>query len=174
MNYPNLEVKLSLNDKLLAHLRQKSDAAEEADGEGLRTLLAAPDFDGFAKQTRAWRASIPYQRHTDNLSRYEAWYASLLHMSFRSAGIETRPEESSSRGRADLVLDLEGEVFILEFEMIERKNQIEATLEIAFAQMRARGNANKHQGRPVHLIAVIGGRDVRNLLAVRAEPAGAT
>ena len=47
-------------------------------------------------------------------------------------------------------------------------------LEAALAQMRERGYADKYRDRqePVHLIAVVCNRDARNLLDIRAEPAG--
>ena len=49
----------------------------------------------------------------------------------------------------------------------------EAALAAALAQMRARGYAEKYRadGVAVHLVGVACGREARNLLEVRAEPA---
>ena len=64
-----------------------------------------------------------------------------------------------------------GQVFILEFRMAESADDAGAALDAAFTQMRSRGYADTYRGRTVHLVAVACGREVRNLLEVRAEPA---
>ncbi len=169
LDYPNLEVKLSLNDQLLAHFDER-DRVPLEEGRSLRTLLEARDFGGFARELGAWLSGIPYQWHSRNdLARHEAWYASLLLMCLRAVGVEVRPEEASSHGRADMAVELGGQIFILEFRMAEGPDGAEAALSAAFAQMRERGYADRYRGRDVHLVAVACGREVRNLLEVRAE-----
>ena len=171
LDYPNQEVRLSLTDHLLAALDPR-DRVPLDEGETLRARLGAGDFTGFADTLRAWLAGIPYQWHaTGDLARYEAWYASLLHMAFRAVGVEARAEEATSRGRADMVVLTGGQVFILEFRMAESADDAGAALDAAFTQMRSRGYADTYHGRTVHLVAVACGREVRNLLEVRAEPA---
>jgi len=174
LDYPNQEVRLSLNDHLLAALNPQ-DRVPLDEGESLQALLEAGDFVGFAATLKAYLASIPYQWHaTGDLARHEAWYASLLHMCFRAIGVDVRAEEASSRGRADMVVQTGGQVFILEFKMAEDAEDAEAALAAAFTQMRARGYADRYRDReePVHLVAIACGREVRNLLEVRAEPDG--
>ncbi|MCY4317403.1 MAG: PD-(D/E)XK nuclease domain-containing protein, partial [Roseovarius sp.] len=174
LDYPNREVRLSLNDELLAHLNPKGAVPLE-EGKTLRDLLEANDFKGFAESLKAYFASIPYQWHaTGDLARHEAWYAGLLHMCFRAIGVDARSEEASSHGRADMVALTGGQVFVFEFKMAETAGEAEAALEAALAQMRDRGYAEKHRDRkePVHLVAVACGREARNLLDIRVEPAG--
>jgi len=174
LDYPNQEVCVSLNRGLLQYLGK---TVTEAAGQGrdLCALLKDNDFVGFAATLKAYLASIPYQWHvTGDLARYEAWYASLLHMCFRVIGVDVRAEEASSRGRADMVVQTGGQVFVLEFKMAEDADATEAALEAAFTQMRARGYADRYRDRqePVHLIAVACGREARNLLEVRVELGG--
>ncbi len=172
LDYPNQEVRISLNQGLLAYLGQTVTETTRQ-GHDLCALLQANDFTGFAATLRAWLASIPYQWHaTGDLARYEAWYASLLHMVFRSIGVEVHAEAATSHGRADLVVHLGAQVFILEFKMAASADAAEAALTAAFAQMRDRGYADAHHGQPVHLVAIACGREVRNLLEVRAEGVG--
>ena len=174
LDYPNLEVQISLNRGLLQHLG-KTVAEATDQGRSLRALLEANDFKGFAETLKAYLASIPYQWHaTGDLARHEAWYAGLLHMYFRAVGVEARSEEASSRGRADMIVLTGGQVFVFEFKMVEKAEEAEAGLEAALARMRDRGYAEKHRDRkePVHLVAVACGREVRNLLDIRVEPAG--
>ena len=171
LDYPNQEVRLSLTDHLLAALDPR-DRVPLDEGETLRARLGAGDFTGFADTLRAWLAGIPYQWHaTGDLARYEAWYASLLHMAFRAVGVDARAEEATSHGRADMVVHLGDRVFVLEFKMADSADDAGAALEAAFTQMRSRGYADTYRDRPVHLVAVACGREARNLLEVRAEPA---
>jgi len=82
-----------------------------------------------------------------------------------------RAEEASSHGRADMVVDLGDQVFILAFKMADSTDAAEAALAAALAQMRERRYAAKYRGRAVHRVAVACGREARNLLEVRGEPA---
>ena len=180
LDYPNREVRISLNRGLLAHLA-KNDWGSREKGRSLCTHLETNDFTSFGRELKAWLSSLPYQWHaTGNLARYEAWYASLLHMIFRAIDVEVRSEESSSHGRADMVVEIDDQVFIIEFKMAEYTEQAgkaevakaaKDALNAAFAQMRERGYGDKYRasGRKVHLIAVACGREERNLLEVRAE-----
>ncbi len=173
LDYPNLEVRLSLNDGLLAWLGQNDSDPPER-GREFCALLEAHDFAGFGEQLRAWLAGIPYQWHAKgDLARYEAWYAGLLYMCLRAAGADLSAEEASHRGRADLVVRLGGQVFVLEFKMADGAEGAAAALDAALAQMRARGYAETYCDRdgPVYLIGVACGREARNLLDLRAEPA---
>ena len=163
----------SLNRGLLQHLGKET---VEATGEGreLRALLDANEFAGFAERLRSYLSGIPYQWHAHgDLARYEAWYASLLHMCFRAIGVDVRAEDASSHGRADIVLLTRGQVFVLEFKMAEGDADADAVLDAAISQMRERRYAERHldRGDRVHLVGLACGRDVRNLLKVRAEPA---
>ncbi len=173
LDYPNREVRISLNRGLLAWLGKKGTEPRER-GREFCALLKAHDFAGFGETLRAWLSGIPYQWHaTGDLARYEAWYASLLYMCLRSIGADLRVEESSSRGRADMVLRLGGQIFVIEFKMAETEEGSEAALDAALTQMRGRGYADKYRadGKAVHLIGVACGREARNLLDIRAEPA---
>ena len=180
LDYPNLEVRISLNRGLLAHLAKNNQVPREK-ARSLRTHLETNDFESFGCELKASLCSLPYQWHaTGDLARYEAWYASLLHMSFRAIGVAVHSEASSSHGRADMVVEIDDQVFVIEFKMAEyaaaagteEVTQAAAdALKAAFEQMRRRGYGDKYRasGRKVHLIAVACGREERNLLEVRAE-----
>ena len=171
LDYPNLEVRISLNRGLLQHLGKP---VVEATGQGrmLCALLEAHDFTGFGDRLRSYLSGIPYQWHASgDLARYEAWYASLLHMCFRAIGVDLRVEDASSHGRADMVVLTGGQVFVLEFKMAKGDSDTNIALDSAISQMRERGYAEKYRdrGEPVHLIGVACGREARNLLEIRAE-----
>jgi len=172
LDYPNQEVRISLNRGLLQYLGKTVKNATQRSRD-LCILLEANDFNGFAETLRAYLASIPYQWHNKDLARYEAWYAGLLHMGLRAIGVEVRSEDSSSRGRSDLVVLTGGQVFLFAFKMVDTANETEAALAAALAQIRDRGYAGKYCDRPepIHRIAIACGRDTRTLLDIRVEPA---
>ena len=94
-------------------------------------------------------------------------------MCFRAIGMDVRAEDASSHGRADMVVLTGGQVFVLEFKMADGEGDADAALDAALAQMRARGYAEQYRdrGEPVHLLGVACGREARNFLEIRAEPA---
>ena len=173
LDFPNLEVRLSLNNGLLRHAGGNCREVS-SQGKDLCRLLADNQFDAFAERLRAFFAGVPYQWQTrPELARYEAWYAGMLYACFRTIGVDLRVEESTSHGRSDMVLLHGGQVFVMEFKTAEENEETEAALDRAISQIRDRGYAERYKGRgePIHLVGAVFGRKERNLLAVRAEPA---
>ena len=171
LDYPNAEVRLSLNNSLLHHVTGRGRETREQSRDLCR-LLADNDFDGFAKQLQAFFAGIPYQWRTEpEFARYEAWYAGMLYACFCAIGVDLRVEESTSHGRADMVLLHGGQVFVLEFKMAGEGEDAKAAMSRAMKQIRERGYAEKHRARnePIHLVGAVFGRAERNLLAVKVE-----
>ncbi len=173
LDYPNFEVRQSLNKGLLMYVtRQGREAVDR--GKTLLRLLEANDFEGFGEQLRSFLAGVPYAWHDHGgLGRYEAWYAGLVYMGFRTIGVDLRVEAMSSHGRADLVVFQAGQVFVLEFKMASEGSQSEEALDRAMVQMRERGYGEPYRdrGEPIHLVAMVFGGAERNLLGVRAESA---
>ncbi len=173
LDYPNFEVKQCLNSGLLEYWGQRGDEVVVW-GRQLCGCLESGDFEGFGEGLKSFYAGVPYQWHTSgDLSRYEAWYGGLLYACFRSNGVDLRVEDASSRGRADMVVFRGGQVFVLEFKMAAEGEDGEAALDAALVQIRERGYAEKYRdrGEPIHLVGIAFGREQRNLLGVRAEPA---
>ena len=173
LDYPNLELELSLNEELLGYLSDHTvDVSEE--GSSFLGCLEANDFSGFAGLLRTYLSAIPYQWHASgDLAHYAAWYAGLLHMCLRSNGVDVRVEDASSRGRADMVVLSGGQVFVLEFKNADGDDSAGSALDAALAQVRERGFAEKYRdrGEPIHLIGVACGREARNVLDIRVERA---
>ncbi len=169
--YPNLEVRLSLADELMAWLGK--DVPESAEqGRELNALLDGRDFKGFGDKLRAWLSGIPHQWHDKgDLAYYESWYASLLYLCLLAARVDVRPEEASYHGRADMVVKTGAQVFIIEFKMAESADDAPAALDAAVSQIRDRGYADRYRecGKPVYLVGIACGREARTLLDVRAE-----
>ena len=169
LGYPNREVRQSLNRRLLMALLP-DDSRRRANDGPLRELLAANDFAGLEALFRAIFAGIPYQWHVRNpLQEYEGYYASVVYSYFAAHGLDPVVEDSSSAGRADMTVRLNGNVYVFELKTVSK----EATGE-AMKQLREKGYADKYRrpGQAVHLIGLEFSKEDRNLAAFEVERAG--
>ncbi len=165
LDYPNQEVKRSLNELLLQTMAP--DVAVAAESQELRRLMRVNDFAGLERQFRALLASIPNEWYANtDLAGYEAHYASVFYSHFVAAGMDVRAEESTARGRSDLTVLYGGRVYLFEFKVADGKPEGRA-----LAQIRERGYADKYRrpGVPVHLIGIEFGREERNIVGFEFE-----
>ncbi len=168
LGYPNHEVRQSLNEHLLNTLLPESSRRLAENGP-LRELLAANDFEGIEALFRAVFASIPHQWHVNNrIAEYEGYYASVFYSYLAAQGLDLAAEESSARGRADMVLRYGGRVYLFEFKTVEK-----APEGGALAQIKEKGYADKyrHLGQPIHLVGVEFSREERNVAEFEVERA---
>ena len=167
LGYPNHEVRRSLNAVLLGAMAP--DFASVAERRNLRRLLRANDFAGVEELFRAFLAGIPNEWYArTGMAGYEAHYASVFYSHFAAAGMDVRVEESGSRGRADMAVLFNANVYVFEFKLVDRKPQ-----GLALSQIRERGYADRYRdlGWPIHLIGVEFGREERNIVAFSVEAA---
>ena len=79
LDYPNLEVRASLNDGYLQYLFGQGRNLL-AQTQRLVDSLRHKDFKGFEVKVRSLFASIPNEVHQHNdMAQYEGWYCSVLH-----------------------------------------------------------------------------------------------
>ena len=162
LDYPNREVRQSLNRVLLRRLVQDTER-QTANSIHLARLLEAHDCAGLKELFHAFFASIPYQWYTNNaIADYEGYYASVFYSYFAALGYEIAVEESSSHGRLDMAVRTGGHVYLFEFKVVEL-----APPGSALTQLRERDYAAKYRGRgePIHLIGVEFSRETRNVTA---------
>ena len=167
LDYPNREVRQSLNEHLLRHLVQDVER-QTANSVRLAQLLEAHDCAALKELFQAFFASIPYQRYAadgcrrtnNHIADYEGFYASVFYSYFAALGYEIAVEESSSHGRLDMAVRTGGHVYLFEFKMVEM-----APPGSALAQLRERDYAARYRGggEPIHLIGVEFSRDTRNV-----------
>ena len=162
LGYPNREVRQSLNRVLLRHLVR--DAGRQTQNSiRLAHLLEAGDCEGLRELFQAFFASIPYEWHTSNdIAKYEGYYASVFYSYFAALGYEIAVEESSSHGRLDMAVRTGGHVYLFEFKVLEQSPPGSA-----LAQLRERDYAARYRGRgePIHLVGVEFSRQTRNVTA---------
>ena len=133
----------------------------------LHDILTANDFTGMEALFHAFFAGIPYEWHTNNeIANYEGYYASVVYSWFAGLGLDVVAEESTSRGRLDLAVRFNGEVYLFEFKVVPR-----GPTGAAMAQLRGRRYGEKYRapGVSVHLIAVEFGERERNVVSFQVE-----
>ncbi len=172
LTYPNHEVRISLNEELLEAVCG-ANRLTELSGRGTQLIerLDTNDFDSFRAGLHAFYANIPHQWHdSSDLARYEAFFASVLYSCFVSLGVTVTGEDSSSHGRADLVVTRGEQVFILECKM-QGESAVETALSAAEEQLRVKKYADKYRGdgRKIHRLAMVFEHGERNLVGFSAE-----
>ena len=168
LEYPNREVRQSLNGSLLRAMTPEGSHRMK-DHLRLRQLLRENDFNGLDALFRSFFAGIPYQWHTKNdIARYEGYYASVFYSWFAAAGLDVRVEDSTSRGRLDMAVLFNDQIYLFELKTVEKEP--EGT---AMAQIEEKGYADKYRrlGQPIHLVGVEFSREERNVAAFAAERA---
>ena len=169
LGYPNREVRAGLNRSLLRALAgDPPGAAGTADARVL-DLLEARDADGLRRLFRAFFAGIPYEWFTRNdIARFEGYYASVFYSYFTALGVEVKVEESTNRGRLDMAVRFDGQVFLFEFKVVERAGEGSA-----MAQLKDRGYADSYRGRgePIVLVGVEFSGRTRNVERIEVEAA---
>jgi hypothetical protein len=151
LRYPNREVYQSLSNSLL---RAWTNGGQPtlANKTRLGDLLLANDFRGLEQLITAFFASIPHDWYRNNpIAQYEGYYASVFYAYFASLGLDLTPEDSSNAGRLDLTMKFNGQIYLIEFKVIEYSGAGSA-----LQQIKDRGYANKYlgQGQPIHQLGV--------------------
>ncbi len=165
LRYPNREVRESLNSSLLRHLVR--DGRQEENADRLIDLLEARDFGGLRALFHAFYAGIPHEWYTNNsIANYEGYYAAVFYAYFASLGLDARVEDSTNRGRLDMAVWLDDDIFLFEFKVVEQ-----AGPGSALAQLKGRGYAEKHQvsGARIHLVGVEFSSETRNVAGFDVE-----
>jgi hypothetical protein len=119
LRYPNLEVRIALNEQLLDTLTA-SRGLTDARLYRLAECLRANDFEGVRVIITALFDAIPREWHIKNpMARYEGYYASVLYTYLASLGLDLTPEDSSNAGRLDLAVRHAGQLYLFEFKVVE-------------------------------------------------------
>jgi len=166
LGYPNLEVRMSLNDHILNWYVQEAGKKERAISR-LYDCLDENDFERLRDIFRSFFASIPYDWYRKNeIDRYEGYYASVFYSYFVAAGFDVTAEDITSVGRIDMTVRYRGRVYIFEFKVVEIEGEGSA-----FEQLKGRNYHEKYLAstEEVYLIGVDFSRKDRNIVGFKWE-----
>ena len=121
LSYPNNEVRYSL----MSYLLENYLTDERQERGSVYDALLVNDFAALERRFRTLFDGIAHQNHTKNtMAEYEGYYASVMYAFLCALSLDTRAEESSSKGRVDIALrftlpDGQKQVYVFEFKMVK-------------------------------------------------------
>ncbi|WP_295544462.1 ATP-binding protein [uncultured Thiohalocapsa sp.] len=166
LGYPNLEVESALNDALLKRLMGNGLRAEQAVSR-LYDVLLSGDFEALRRHVASLFAAIPSDWYRNNpIARYEGYYASVFYSHLAALGLDLTPEDTSNVGRLDLALRFNGNLYLMEFKVVELVPEGRA-----LEQIKAKGYADKYraEGLPIHLLGIEFSKEQRALVGFEVE-----
>jgi len=165
LTIPNLEIQFSLNEFFIDALTtQRTEKIRIQDR--LYEALEKGNLDALKEVLYGLFASIPYHNFTNNkIAEYEGYYASLIYAYFASLGLDTIPEDTYSKGRIDMTLKMNDNVFIFEFKVVDKATGN------ALQQIKDKKYYEKYQPAKgtIYLIGIEFGRKERNILNYQWE-----
>ena len=148
LTIPNLEIQFSLNHFLIDYLtNQRQEKLTHRNF--IRSALKQGDFDQFAQGLKAIFASIPYHNYANNIiAAYEGYYCSVVFVYLSALGYQVIAEDTTSKGRIDLTLKMDGQVVIIEFKVDSRHPPLQ--------QMKEKKYHEKymHDGDQIYLVGI--------------------
>lgn len=113
LGYPNFEVKESFMVHLLANYSNIMPSRIKPVYFDMIDFLAEENIERFKRSLVVLFAKIPYQLHIDK----ESYYHSLTYVILELLGADINLEDCTDKGRIDGVLELEKQIYIIEFKM---------------------------------------------------------
>lgn len=154
LGYPNMEVRDSLYEHLLAEYTGVGKTSSYEITYAFRTALESNDIDSFTLNLKSLYSSIPYDIFIDER---EAYYHSVVYLVLRLLGTHVDVELETNRGRVDAVVFTEKYIHVMEFKM--------GTAEEAISQIEERKYYEKYlsDDREVVLLGVAFGAEEKNV-----------
>lgn len=167
LDFPNQEVRISLNMHLLNYLSGAPSKTSSLRFQMMKAL-GSQDLNQVKSLFQSLFSSIPNDWYkNNNMDAYEGFYASVVYSFLASLGFDLKPEESSSYGCADLIIDTRQVVYVLEFKVVE----LEGDGQKAITQIIDKGYHQQYvqAGRETILIGMDFSKTERNLVAFEWE-----
>ena len=144
LGYPNFEVKDSMLRHLLGVFRETGAGDSQMLFANLKRSLEGHDMERLADTINTLFAKIPHQLF---LSKKEAFFHAILHLSFSGLGMMAQSEVSTSRGRVDTVVYTKERIYVMEFKLDEPAST-------ALAQIKEKGYAHAYMEEGKAVVAL--------------------
>lgn len=112
LNFPNEEVKKSFQRQLFRAISNANDAEINNFIPQLKEALKSEDLEKYVSLMQGMIAWTPYNLHIPQ----EKYYQSLFLAAAKLTGFKSEAEVLTSRGRIDLVIELDDKIYIFEFK----------------------------------------------------------
>ncbi len=145
LGYPNLEVRDSMNNYLLAEYTHQHDLKPAV--RDMFRALGKRDFEQVFDILNAMLGEIPYEIFD---TKQEKYYHAIIFLTFRLLGYYAQAEPSVGKGRIDAVVETADGIFIFEFK-------VNGTIEEAMAQIHKNKYYQRYTAseKEIYLLAVV-------------------
>lgn len=165
LNFPNSEVRRGFAECLFKHVAGKKVNTRQMSALQMAyyEFMDSSDLASFIEAVKVFYAGLPYQWENDN--RNEHYYHALLYTLLVSFGADVTAEDTSAKGRADIVLRMPKNIYVIEIKYDHSADE-------ALAQIDERGYAEKYRldGRPVIKVGIAFSSKERNITEWKAIP----
>jgi len=160
LGIPNKEVRVGLGKSLTHYSSENAANRKDFLRRAYFNFIDRGDLDGFMARLADFLHSIPY----DATVASEKHYQSVLYAVLASFGADVMAEDRTSDGRADIVLRLPQDIFVIELKYGK-------TVDAAMEQLHRKDYAAKWRGdgRRIRLLGMNINADTRTIDAWRCE-----
>ena len=168
LKVPNQEVRLALNDQLIAGYTDLDNEKFRIQTHLYDTLVQG-DLEGLTGVIKRLFAAIPWRNFTKNeLPQAEGYYASVLYAFFSSLNATIIPEDISNHGQVDMTIRLAGYIYVIEIKMEQGSGAGgESDVNPALEQIKERRYSSKYQNEPgkgLFEVGLVFSTEARNLV----------
>ena len=166
LRFPNLETYYSFNDYVLDYLTGQTNEKAMYQSDIFEALTTA-NIDTLKQTVIALFSSIPYNNYVNNtISSYEGYYSSVIYAYFASLGLDVIAEDVTNKGRIDLTIKLNNNIYIIEFK-VDGKEQ-------ALKQIKTKKYHEKYQekGKTIYIIGIDFSSQEKNVTCFAWEQVG--
>jgi len=160
---PNKEVQLSFNDILIDYLTDQVTAKGRYQDK-LYTIFETGNVESLQATLSSLFASIPYNNYVNNtISNLEGYFASVIYAYLASLGLDIIGEDVTNKGRIDLTIKMNENIYILEFKVDGNGNALE--------QIKEKNYQQKYlaTGKTIYLIGIDFSSEKKNITGYNWE-----
>jgi len=166
LSYPNFEVRMSFNDAFLTYIVRNPPLKDKAE-INLITAIQEKNIDKIKDVLYSFFASIPHDWYRKNdIASYEGFYASIVYALFNGAGLNVISEDNTNKGQIDLSIFNQDSVYIVEFKVVEDKEE-----GVALKQIKDKRYYEKYIGKynDIYLIGIEFSKKDKNIVSFEWE-----
>jgi len=166
LSFPNLEVKMSFNDFFLGYVVENISLKDKTE-VGLIDTFETKQVEKLKDILRRFFASIPHDWYRKNdIDSYEGFYASIVYALFNGAELNVIAEDNTNKGQIDLSVFNQDSVYIIEFKVVEDKEEGKA-----LEQIKEKRYYEKYKGKynEIYLIGIEFSKKDKNIVGFEWE-----
>ena len=166
LSFPNLEVRMSFNDFFLGYIIENSLLKDKTE-IGLIEAFENKQVEKLKDILHRFFASIPHDWYRKNdIDSYEGFYASIVYALFNGAGLNVIAEDNTNKGQIDLSVFNQDSVYIIEFKVVEDKEE-----GVALKQIKDKRYYEKYMGKyqEIYLIGIELSKKDKNIVGFEWE-----